>query len=235
MKKSPFEISNQGEMIDENFFIRLRKFEKYYENHSIEDGVFLSNYDAIKIINTILQKDELSLEDIIKAIEIYNIVNSNQHYEGAGWFDLRLHLRHIAFVYGKEFGIDEDFNLIENTSIYYYRIKEVSVNGDVSFSKIVSVNVDFTAENNEVRMYPNPAVNELNFDFTIYNEVSDLTVNIFDASGRVVRKNAIVDIELENGNKLYRISLDDINEGLYSVHINMDGQSILRKLIVMKK
>jgi hypothetical protein len=113
MKKSPFELSNRGEKIDENFFNRLKRFESYYENHSSESPIFESNHLAIKGINEILQEELLSIEDILRAIEIYNQANVKPHHNGTGWFDLRLHLRHIAFVYGREFETDKEFNLIE--------------------------------------------------------------------------------------------------------------------------
>ena len=52
-------------------------------------------------------------DDIKNAISIYNSANSKPHHDGTGWFDFRLHLRHLAFVYGTEYVTDKDFNLIE--------------------------------------------------------------------------------------------------------------------------
>lgn len=106
-------MSNQGETIDDNFFVRLNSFENYYEKNSQQDDTFYPNYEATIRINQILQKELLSLEEIQKAIDIYNEVNLKPHHDGSGWFDLRLHLRHIAFVYGKELITDNNFNLIE--------------------------------------------------------------------------------------------------------------------------
>jgi len=113
MKVSPFKISNQGETIDQNFFKRLRKFENYYRNLLSENSLFESNYESVKIINSFIQKDELDMDDISKAIGVYNSTNAKLHHDGTGWFDLRLHLRHLAFVYGKEYETDKDLNLIE--------------------------------------------------------------------------------------------------------------------------
>ena len=113
MKSCPFEISNQGESIDSNFFKRLIWFENYYKNLTIEYNILESNYESVKMINTILQKDKLDNDDIKNAISIYNSANSKPHHDGTGWFDFRLHLRHLAFVYGTEYVTDKDFNLIE--------------------------------------------------------------------------------------------------------------------------
>ena len=113
IEKSPFEVENQGETIDENFFVRLVRFENYYLSHSKEDESFLPNFNAMKEINQILQKEKLSMTEINEAIEVYNKTNMEKHHNGTGWFDLRLHLRHIAFIYGIEYRIDDNLNLIE--------------------------------------------------------------------------------------------------------------------------
>ncbi len=113
MKKSPFKVSNQGEIIDENFFIRLKKIEQYYKRLSLENDYFIPNLKSVEAINQILQREMLSSDEVEKAIEIYNETNLKQHHNGTGWYDLRLHLRHLVFVFGKEFQIDENFNLIE--------------------------------------------------------------------------------------------------------------------------
>ena len=110
-KTSPLEESNHGEKLDPNFFLRLKNTEDYFTRHAVEDPNFYPNYEAIKEINTILLKNELSQEDIIGAVEIFNQTTSKPHHNGTRWFDLRLHLRHIAFVYGLEFKISKDLTL----------------------------------------------------------------------------------------------------------------------------
>lgn len=113
MKVSPFKLVNQGESIDVNFFKRLKHFENYYLKLQAEDDFFINPYETVVKINKVLQHDKLDFSDITKAIEIYNSGNINDEHNGTAWFDLRLHLKHIAFVYGTEFRTDKDFNLIE--------------------------------------------------------------------------------------------------------------------------
>ena len=110
-KISPLEASNQGEMLDPNFFLRLKSTEDYFKRHAEEDPNFYPDYEAIKEINTILLKDELSQEDILGAVEIFNQTTSKPHHNGTRWFDLSLHLRHIAFVHGLEFKISKDLTI----------------------------------------------------------------------------------------------------------------------------
>lgn len=113
MKVSPFKLVNQGESIDINFFTRLQKFENYYLKLQTEDHFFINLYETIVHINKVLQHEKLDFVDIAKAIEIYNSGNISDKHKGTAWFDLRLHLRHLAFVYGTEFHTDKDLNLIE--------------------------------------------------------------------------------------------------------------------------
>lgn len=68
INKSPFEVENQGESIDKNFFVRLIRFENYYLSHSKEDDSFLPNFKAMKEINQILQKEKNSMTEIKEAI-----------------------------------------------------------------------------------------------------------------------------------------------------------------------
>jgi hypothetical protein len=113
IKKSPFEVSNQGKSIDEKYFVRLRKIENHYLIHSQKDKSFAPNFNATSKINRALQKEKLSIDDIEGAIEVFNSTNEKNHHEGSGWLDLRLHLRHLAFIYGMEYTTDEASNLVK--------------------------------------------------------------------------------------------------------------------------
>ena len=110
---SPFERTNAGERLDENFFKRLTKIEKYFRNNIENNKLFEANWEAMKKINLLIDEKSVTASTIEQAIEIYNSANLGEHYDGSGWFDLRLHLRHIAFVFGIEYQTDKDLNLIK--------------------------------------------------------------------------------------------------------------------------
>ena len=47
------------------------------------------------------------------AVTILNETSENFHHAGSGWFDTKLHIRHIAFVYGIHLKFDEKMKLIQ--------------------------------------------------------------------------------------------------------------------------
>lgn len=110
---SPYERSNEGESLDKDFFKRLNRFEKYFKNNIENNKLFETNWQAMKKINLLIDENIVTSSSIEKAIDIYNTANSDEHYDGSGWFDLRLHLRHIAFVFGTEYSTDKDLNLVQ--------------------------------------------------------------------------------------------------------------------------
>ncbi|MEM6377548.1 MAG: hypothetical protein AAF705_05000 [Bacteroidota bacterium] len=113
MKKSPLQQSNQGKTVDQNYFLRLKKLENYFQALAKEDDLMNPYYDAMQAINNIVQQAEFSLEDLKEAVQLYNQTTKTAHQHGSGWFDLALHLRHLAFVYGLELDWDEYSILVE--------------------------------------------------------------------------------------------------------------------------
>jgi len=128
----------------------------------------------------------------------------------------------------------DDYDVAES-GIYYYRINQVELDGAIDYSKVVSVDREAVLlTDNIASIYPNPVVNELTLELVITKPVEDLTVNIFDAQGRIVRKNAIMDIDVSTGAKTYRIDVRDFSEGVYSMKIMLDRKEIVKKLIVVE-
>lgn len=112
IKLSPFDLENSGEKIDLAFFKRLLRFESYF-GKQINNNEFRLGYEAMKKINQILQQPLLSLEEVRSAINVYNEYCSVFQIYKTGWYDLRLHLRHIAYIYGEIYDTDNNLRLIK--------------------------------------------------------------------------------------------------------------------------
>jgi len=120
------------------------------------------------------------------------------------------------------------------SGVYYYRIKQFDYNGQFDYSKIISINKDAADEGtNTAEMYPNPVVNELTIELDVKKSIDELSVDIHDATGKLVRKNMIMDIALDQGIKKYKVNVSDMAKGVYSVQIKLDNQTIVKKLIVV--
>jgi hypothetical protein len=118
-KCDPNILSNENETIDNNFFNRLVKFEETLNNlTSIEENV-IPIYRCVKEINESIQNKWLNRRIVKSLIKKLNETVRNQKgYFTTSWKDYILHLRHLAFIYGLVYGLNENFELIENKNAY---------------------------------------------------------------------------------------------------------------------
>lgn len=101
----------------------------------------------------------------------------------------------------------------------YYRLKQIDYNGAYSFSKVVSLN-HFTPE---VAVYPNP--NNGACTIKILTPAEAYSLEITDIQGKAIYNAA--------GNEIpERIEVSNLTPGFYLVRINLDGQTVSKKLIV---
>ncbi len=131
----------------------------------------------------------------------------------------------------------EDYDL-QGAGIYYYRIKQVDLNGDFSYSKIVAISVSNfeDGEDYTINMYPNPVVNELTVESIFKYSVSSMKGDIYDDTGRLVVRD-ILDIKNINLNKKQQHKLDvsELNQGLYTLKLQIDDHIIVKNFIVLNK
>lgn len=99
---------------------------------------------------------------------------------------------------------------------YYYRIKQIDLNGDISYSSTIQITNEFEYFN----LYPNPAQEFITLH--AYRPVSK--VAIYDMLGKLLKTEV-----LTNGST---ISLSGMDKGVYFVHSFFDnGASEITKLI----
>ena len=82
-------------------------------------------------------------------------------------------------------------------------------------------------------MYPNPVINELTIETYLFQETEKLSIDIIDNIGRLVAKGILVDENLNPGRHIHKFSVSELDEGVYTVKINLDRFVINRKLIVI--
>ncbi len=121
---------------------------------------------------------------------------------------------------------------IEEEGSYYYRLKQVDLNGTFVYSDIVLIRVQSDV-NVAMEMYPNPASDVVNLDLDL-NNPEKLNVSIWDVSGKLIRANAI-NVELSAGQHTQSIDLDGIPAGMYTFHITVGQHSFKKKLIIVNE
>jgi hypothetical protein len=121
----------------------------------------------------------------------------------------------INFVRGK--GDSKGFTtykLVDNTALtgvnYYYRLRQMDLNGTESLSKVIGVK---TSQDDKIYFAPNPATHQL----TVHFSGEKATIQVYDLLGRLILSKKNVD----SGNTSFDIS--SLKSGNYIVEINVNG------------
>lgn len=111
-----------------------------------------------------------------------------------------------------------DYGGGENTLEYDER---VFVTGDQTTSAQEVTN------DREVELYPNPIINSQKLNLNIKGGLSVESINIYDLTGNYIKS-----FNSGSSNSNYLLDVSDLNQGLFLVEIQIEGETILRKLIV---
>ena len=89
----------------------------------------------------------------------------------------------------------------------YYRLKMIDIDGAISYSKIVEINI---TEQQRIKIYPNPAKDNINI--YVGENVKTSHINIIDATGRVIK-------DLKTSNHQTTVKSSQFANGLYIVQL----------------
>ncbi|OKL39162.1 T9SS type A sorting domain-containing protein [Pontibacter flavimaris] len=118
-------------------------------------------------------------------------------------------------------------DMAANPGTNYYRLKQLDVDGQYEFSKVIAVNHKAASADALMKVYPNPAVS--NYVHVALNSSSDAQLKIMDRNGRTVYTQ-----EVAPGQQEIQLSIAELNipKGLYYVHMQDDTERQVQKLIV---
>ena len=109
----------------------------------------------------------------------------------------------------------------------YYRLKLVSENGAVSYSKTL-VFISKTSSINGLKVYPNIIQSDANISL-ISDKKQVATLNLYDFSGRMVKHQSIQVEQGNNGIKLDR--LDGLTDGNYVLVMNIGSERYSQQIV----
>jgi hypothetical protein len=118
---------------------------------------------------------------------------------------------------------DDDVNFL---ATYYYRIKQIDFDGQFTYSQ--TVKLEYLGQN-DVSVYPNPGRNISNVQLYLQRDAM-VKIELYDSSSKLVAQ--IKPEGLENQGKHYfPFELGEIQAGIYTIFVTIDGVQIQRKFI----
>lgn len=120
--------------------------------------------------------------------------------------------------YKNEYGLPDNNNF---SGISYYRLKQLDLDGNSSFSEVVAVK-GYTTENS-LALYPNPANEKLTADI-FSTKAASATILLTDAAQKQVYSNTI---KLTKGINIIPIPVAQLGSGLYFMRVITDENKIL--------
>ncbi len=82
--------------------------------------------------------------------------------------------------------------------------------------------------NGDVKIYPNPADNQLNISFVVKDNV-DLEISLSDISGRTIMQDIY---SASQGVNLVKLDINNISRGVYLLNIGDENSSLIYKVVV---
>jgi hypothetical protein len=114
-------------------------------------------------------------------------------------------------------------NLLPNTR-YYYRLRQVDFNGDDKVYKIIDVLNECDKLQNNLTVYPNPAVDKVNLAIQGLNDEA-LELKIFNHVGALVKTLKVSTL------KLNELSISDLVPGVYQIKAANQDTNLSAKFI----
>ncbi len=123
---------------------------------------------------------------------------------------------------------------VDQQEIYYYRIKQVDMDGVYSYSKIVSIQADNDRENSVdigLVIYPIPAHDDLNIEIKSKFSAEEIIVDVYTLTGTLVKTQSIKTLRDIQNQKL-ELNISELETGLYILNLTIDKQLISSKIVV---
>jgi hypothetical protein len=89
-------------------------------------------------------------------------------------------------------------------------------------------NSESKAGKNKLTIYPNPAVNQINIEFSSTSN-SLVNVQLFNLNGQIVRE--IQPTNLQKGENTFKFNVEELNNGIYIIRTLVDGVASTGKFI----
>ncbi len=129
-------------------------------------------------------------------------------------------------------GYSASYQAVDNDVVsditHFYRVKQVDIDGKYSFSDIVSIKAE---SSNELKMYPNPVSEKLNFEINLAKG-DDLLIKIFDTSGKMISINSFS--ADKTALKVINVDVNNLKSGIYTAYVSYANKTTMKKFVKIK-
>jgi hypothetical protein len=232
LNKSEFKIYT-GSQVDNNGTTGAISTDRYHCIYFMHITGFLS------VLPTTIQTFSASVDK--NKVYLYwtaGELPSSAHFEVERSFDQNS-FSTVALVLGPQSSLNnsdqysytDNADQLINHNAIYYRLKEVDLNGSVSYSSIKMVqlsNMNVSA-NTVLKIFPNPYMDKINVNYES-DENGKVEIRMFNSSGNVVKK--IESVVTSGYNNVQIQDLNSLAPGIYIVNVALNGQTINNQKIV---
>jgi hypothetical protein len=125
-----------------------------------------------------------------------------------------------------------NYNLADNisavhSSLLYYRLRLVNMDGTTRYSDIQMINLSEQQQNSlSIVTYPNPATTQINITLPDNWQSKHVTFELFNTIGQLskITENA-------NSGQTETINVSNLPRGIYIVRVGCDGQTAVQKIV----
>jgi hypothetical protein len=120
-----------------------------------------------------------------------------------------------------------DANAFANNNTLYYRLKQVDLNGKLTYSNIVKVS-SYMQKSSSIAAFPNPFTRDYTIALELQNN-ADVTMVMTDIQGKVVAAETVPAVK--GSNNLTLTNIADLQSGVYFLKVTVEGETQILKVI----
>jgi len=119
-------------------------------------------------------------------------------------------------------------NVRSKDELYYYRLRMTDLDGTYEYSEIRAI--DFRSMNDvgDVRVFPNPASNQVHIDLSSWDAGENVRLRLADGNGRIV-----IDRQI-NWQGIYILDTDLLENGAYTILMDQGTQTVAKRVVILK-
>jgi hypothetical protein len=111
----------------------------------------------------------------------------------------------------------------------YYRLKQIDFDGQYEYSNTIMLNRIESSQIYNMNVWPNPVINDLQISFHS-NQDSEITIKLYDNSGKQVRNHNVQSLAGLNN---YSLDFLNLTAGMYMLHIS--NNTLILKYRIIKQ